>query len=171
MTSLANGLEIHLSIYVKAWIPFYERLQTRTRDFNAPQSFHVDRQGLNKNNPIPHCIWWLLTSNFTGMGMDTLVSKEMVRVDDYTVKFVLNQPEALFVANLANGLASIFQKEQADVDESVYALKNWILTSWHRSLSKSSVSTRFLWSAYIQRLKTNWKRQSENRSVLVSLSP
>jgi dipeptide transport system substrate-binding protein len=48
------------------------------------------------------------------MGMDTLI-KEMVRVDDYTVKFVLNQPEAPFVANLAMDFASIFSKEQADV--------------------------------------------------------
>jgi dipeptide transport system substrate-binding protein len=50
---------------------------------------------------------------FNGMSMPDLL-KEIVKVDDMTVKFVLTRPEAPMIANLAMDFASIMSKEYAD---------------------------------------------------------
>ena len=50
---------------------------------------------------------------FNGMSMPDLL-KEIVKVDDYTVKFVLNRPEAPMIADLAMDFASIQSAEYAD---------------------------------------------------------
>src|SRR3546814_14350871 len=42
------------------------------------------------------------------------LNKDIVKVDDYTVKFVLNRPEAPMIANLAMDFASILSAEYAD---------------------------------------------------------
>jgi dipeptide transport system substrate-binding protein len=47
------------------------------------------------------------------MGMPKLL-KSVDKVDDYTVRFTLNQPEAPFLANLAMMFASVQSKEYAD---------------------------------------------------------
>ena len=47
------------------------------------------------------------------MGLPELI-KSIEKVDDLTVKFTLNQPEAPFLANLAMDFASIMSKEYAD---------------------------------------------------------
>tara|TARA_R110002012_G_scaffold9835_6_gene45695 strand:+ start:12324 stop:13916 length:1593 start_codon:yes stop_codon:yes gene_type:complete len=83
-----------------------------TRDFNADDViFTFDRQG-NENNPY-HTVSGGSYEYFNGMGMDSLI-EEIVKIDDYTVKFILSKPEAPFIANLAMDFASIFSKEQAD---------------------------------------------------------
>ena len=50
------------------------------------------------------------------MEMPSLI-KDIVKVDDYTVKFVLTRPEAPFLANIAMPFASIVSEEYADVLE------------------------------------------------------
>jgi dipeptide transport system substrate-binding protein len=50
---------------------------------------------------------------FKGMEMDAMI-KDIQKVDDYTVKFVLNQPAAPFLANLAMSFAVVLSKEYAD---------------------------------------------------------
>ena len=50
---------------------------------------------------------------FQGMDMPNLI-KAVEKVDDMTVKFVLNKPEAPFLANLGMDFASIFSAEYAD---------------------------------------------------------
>ncbi len=50
---------------------------------------------------------------FNAMSMPDLI-KDIEKVDDYTVKFVLTRPEAPMLANLAMDFASIFSKEYAD---------------------------------------------------------
>jgi len=47
------------------------------------------------------------------MDMDNIV-KDIVKVDNYTVKFILKKPEAPFIANLAMDFASILCKTYAD---------------------------------------------------------
>ncbi len=47
------------------------------------------------------------------MGFPDLI-KSIDKVDDLTVKFTLNQPEAPFLADLAMDFASIMSKEYAD---------------------------------------------------------
>ena len=47
------------------------------------------------------------------MGFPDLL-KEVVKVDDLTVKFVLNKPEVAFLPDLGMDFASILSKEYAD---------------------------------------------------------
>ncbi len=50
---------------------------------------------------------------FEAMSMPAIL-KEVVKVDDNTVKFVLNEPNAPFLADLGMDFASIQSKEYAD---------------------------------------------------------
>ncbi|MDN5787588.1 ABC transporter substrate-binding protein [Pseudorhodobacter sp.] len=85
---------------------------TPTRDFNADDViFTFDRQR-KEDNPyfkVEGGSW----EYFNSMSMPDLI-KEIVKVDDNTVKFVLNRPEAPMIANLAMDFASIVSKEYAD---------------------------------------------------------
>lgn len=82
-----------------------------TRDFNADDvMFMIERQW-KESDP-----YFKVTSQnhsyFTDMGMPKLL-KSVDRVDDYTVKIVINQAEAPFLANLAMPFAGIQSKEYA----------------------------------------------------------
>jgi dipeptide transport system substrate-binding protein len=86
---------------------------TPTRDFNADDViFSYDRQG-NKDNPWHEYIAGVTYEYYTSMEMPSLI-KEIVKVDDNTVKFVLTRPEAPFLADIAMPFASIVSKEYAD---------------------------------------------------------
>ncbi|KZK94864.1 MULTISPECIES: ABC transporter substrate-binding protein [unclassified Pseudovibrio] len=85
---------------------------TPTRDFNADDViFSFDRQG-NKENPY-FSVSGGNYEYFNAMSMPDLI-KEIVKVDDYTVKFVLTRPEAPMIANLAMDFASIHSAEYAE---------------------------------------------------------
>lgn len=85
---------------------------TPSRDFNADDVvFSFDRQG-NKENPY-HSVSGGNYEFFNGMSMPDLIT-EIVKVDDYTVKFVLARPEAPMIANLAMDFASIHSAEYAE---------------------------------------------------------
>jgi dipeptide transport system substrate-binding protein len=84
---------------------------TPSRDFNADDVlFMVERQW-KENDP-----YFKVTSSnhayFGDMGMPDLI-KSVDKVDEYTVKFVLNNPEAPFLSNLAMQFAGIQSKEYA----------------------------------------------------------
>ncbi len=86
---------------------------TPTRDFNADDVvFSFDRQG-NPENPWHQYIAGVTYEYYTSMEMPALI-KSVEKIDDYTVKFVLNRPEAPFMANIAMPFASIISKEYAD---------------------------------------------------------
>ncbi|MEP3276149.1 MAG: ABC transporter substrate-binding protein [Stappiaceae bacterium] len=86
---------------------------TPTRDFNADDVvFSFERQ-LKKDSPWHEYTAGAAWEYFNGMSMPDLL-KEVAKVDDHTVKFVLNRPEAPMIANLAMDFASIFSKEYAD---------------------------------------------------------
>ncbi len=83
-----------------------------TRDFNADDIlFMIDRQW-REDNP-----YFKVTSPnhsyFNDMGLPKLL-KSVEKVDDHTVKFTLNKPEAPFLANLAMQYAGVQSKEYAD---------------------------------------------------------
>ena len=85
---------------------------TPTRDLNADDVvFSFERQ-LKKDDP-----WYSYGGGnweyFASMSMPDLI-KSIEKVDDQTVKMVLNRPEAPMVANLAMDFASIVSKEYAD---------------------------------------------------------
>lgn len=86
---------------------------TPTRDFNADDViFSFDRMR-NKDNPWHAYTAGITYEYFDSMEMGTLI-KDIVKVDDNTVKFVLNRPEAPFLANISMPFASIISKEYTD---------------------------------------------------------
>src|SRR5262252_1935617 len=83
-----------------------------TRDMNADDIiFSIERQW-KESNP-----YFKVTSSnhtyFNDMGLPKLL-KSVEKVDDYTVKITLNQPEAPFLSDLAMPFAAIQSKEYAD---------------------------------------------------------
>ncbi|MCG8596564.1 MAG: ABC transporter substrate-binding protein [Kiloniellales bacterium] len=85
---------------------------TPSRDFNADDVLFSFLRQLRKDHPY-HAISGGSYEYFNSMSMPDLL-KDVVKVDDYTVKFVLNRPEAPMIANLGMDFASIFSAEYAD---------------------------------------------------------
>ena len=85
---------------------------TPSRDFNADDViFSFDRQRLD-DHPM-HGASGGTWEYFDAMSMTTLI-KDIVKVDDHTVKFVLTRPEAPMIANLAMDFASIQSAEYGE---------------------------------------------------------
>lgn len=86
---------------------------TPSRDLNADDViFSLERQ-LKADHPWNQYVAGTSWEYAAGMGFPELI-KSIEKVDDLTVKFVLNRPEAPFIANLAMPFASIVSKEYAD---------------------------------------------------------
>ena len=86
---------------------------TPTRELNADDVvFSFDRQQSSENsfNQYVEGASW---EYYNSMSMPDIV-KSIDKVDDMTVKFVLNPPYAPFIANMAMDFASIVSKEYAD---------------------------------------------------------
>ncbi len=86
---------------------------TPTRELNADDVIFTFERQLKADNPwhqyVPGGTW----EYFAGMGFPELISS-IEKVDDLTVKFVLKNKEAPFLANVAMPFASIMSKEYAD---------------------------------------------------------
>ena len=86
---------------------------TPTRTLNADDVIYSFERQLKSDNPwnqyVPGASW----EYASGMGFPDLI-KSIEKVDDLTVKFTLNRPEAPFLADLAMDFASIMSKEYAD---------------------------------------------------------
>jgi len=85
---------------------------TPTRDFNAEDVVFSFLRQLRKDHPY-HAVSGGSYEYFNGMSMPDLL-KDVVKVDDHTVKFILNRPEAPMIANLGMDFASILSAEYAD---------------------------------------------------------
>ncbi|MHA3978083.1 ABC transporter substrate-binding protein [Halovulum sp. GXIMD14794] len=85
---------------------------TPSRDFNADDVIFTFERQLKDDHPY-HEVSGGTWEYFDGMSMPDLLAS-IEKVDDYTVKFVLNRPEAPFVANMAMDFASILSAEYAD---------------------------------------------------------
>ena len=83
-----------------------------TRNFNADDVLFMFERQWKEANP-----YFKVTSPnhsyFMDMGMDKLL-KSVDKVDDNTVKVVINKPEAPFLSNLAMQFAGVQSKEYAD---------------------------------------------------------
>lgn len=86
---------------------------TPSRDFNADDVIFSFERQLDAENAYNQYVEGASWEYFNGMSMPDLI-KSIEKVDDMTVKFVLNRAEAPFVANLAMDFASIVSKEYAD---------------------------------------------------------
>ncbi len=99
--TLRKGVKFHKTSYFSP-----------SRDFNADDViFSINRQRLPEN-PY-HKVGGGNYDYFEGMEMASII-KDVVKVDDYTVRLELNRPEAPFLANMAMGFMSILSKEYAD---------------------------------------------------------
>ena len=107
----ADGLEY--TFHLRKGVKFHTTKEfTPSRDFNADDIVFTFQRQLNKEHPF-HKVSNGTYEYFEGMSMPDLL-KDVVKVDEYTVKFVLNRPEAPMIANLAMDFASVFSKEYAD---------------------------------------------------------
>jgi dipeptide transport system substrate-binding protein len=86
---------------------------TPTRELNADDVIFSFERQWKEDHPYFAYAAGVSWEYFNSMSMGALL-KEIVKVDDMTVKFVLNRPEAPFIANLAMDFASILSKEYAD---------------------------------------------------------
>jgi dipeptide transport system substrate-binding protein len=82
-----------------------------SRDFNADDVLFMIERQWKEDDP-----YYKVTSSnhafFADMGMPKLL-KSVEKVDEYTVKITLNQPEAPFLANLAMPFSGVQSKEYA----------------------------------------------------------
>jgi dipeptide transport system substrate-binding protein len=101
------------TFHLRKGVKFHSSKQfTPTRDFNADDVVFTFKRQLDKNHPY-HKISGGQYEYFNSMSLpDTL--KDIVKVDDYTVKFLLNHPDAPMIANLAMDFASIQSAEYGD---------------------------------------------------------
>lgn len=98
---LRKGVKFHTTEYFKP-----------TRDFNADDVVFTFDRMLNKSNPL-NKVGGGIYEYFDSADMGKLL-KEVKKVDDLTVQFVLNRQEAPFLANIAMDFAGITSKEYAD---------------------------------------------------------
>ena len=85
---------------------------TPSRDFNADDVLYSFNRQYDTNHP-DHKLSGGSYEYFNGMDMPALISN-IEKLDDYTVRFTLNKPEAPFIANLGMDFASIMSAEYAD---------------------------------------------------------
>lgn len=99
--NLRKGVKYHKTKYF-----------TPSREFNADDVlFSFNRMRL-KENPF-HAVGGGAYEYFEGMEMSKVI-KDIKKLGPYKVQFVLNRPEAPFLANLAMDFASIISKEYGD---------------------------------------------------------
>ncbi|MBL1241437.1 MAG: ABC transporter substrate-binding protein [OCS116 cluster bacterium] len=116
-----DGLE--LTFKLRAGVKFHSTdYFTPTRDLNADDVIFSFTRQMDENNAYyknANGAW----EYFNAMDMSNLI-KDIVRVDDMTVKFVLDHPEAPIVANFAMAFAGIQSAEYAAAGEAAGNLDN-----------------------------------------------
>lgn len=85
---------------------------TPTREMNADDVLFSVNRMFDANNSY-HKVGGGNYEYFNGMDMGGIL-KEVKKLDDYKVQFVLNKPEAPFLANVAMSFMSVLSKEYAD---------------------------------------------------------
>ncbi|WP_417336784.1 ABC transporter substrate-binding protein [Halobacteriovorax marinus] len=98
---LRKGVKFHATKYF-----------TPTREMNADDViFSFDRMR-DESNPY-YKVSGGTYEYFNGMDMGNLI-KDIIKVDEHTVKITLTKPEAPFLANMAMSFMSVLSKEYAD---------------------------------------------------------
>ena len=85
---------------------------TPSREFNADDVIYSFMRQLDPNHP-DHKLSGGTYEYFNSMGMPDLI-ESIEKVDDMTVRFTLNKPEAPFIANMGMDFASILSAEYAE---------------------------------------------------------
>ncbi|MGH6925668.1 MAG: ABC transporter substrate-binding protein, partial [Propylenella sp.] len=86
---------------------------TPSRDFNADDVVFTFERQLKADHPWHQYVQGASWEYFNSMALPTNL-KSVEKVDDATVKFTLNKPDATFFVGLAMDFASVLSKEYAD---------------------------------------------------------
>lgn len=106
-----DGLEY--TFHLRKGVKFHPSASFKpSRDFNADDVLFSFERMRDKKHPY-HAVGGGNYEYFDSMEMGVLI-KEIKKIDDFTVRFVLTRPEAPFLADLAMDFASILSKEYAD---------------------------------------------------------
>jgi dipeptide transport system substrate-binding protein len=106
-----DGLEY--TFHLRENVPFHTTANfTPSRPFNADDVIYSFERQWKSDHPY-HSVGGATYEYFNSMGLQDLLSS-IEKVDDQTVKFVLNEPEAPFIANMGMDFASILSAEYAD---------------------------------------------------------
>ena len=106
-----KGLEY--TFYLRKNVSFHTTSYfTPTRSLNADDVFFSFQRQKDKKHPY-HNVNNAIYRYFKSMNMDKVI-KDIIKIDDYKVKFILRRVEASFLKNLAMDFASILSKEYAD---------------------------------------------------------
>ena len=106
-----DGLEY--TFHLRKGVKFHTTKNfTPSREFNADDVVFSFMRQHDKAHPF-HGVSGGSYEYYNSMSMPDLI-KEIQKVDDHTVKFVLTKPEAPMLANLAMDFASILSAEYAD---------------------------------------------------------
>ncbi|WAB95437.1 ABC transporter substrate-binding protein [Pseudomonas citronellolis] len=97
---LRHGVKFHTTDYFKP-----------SREFNADDVVFTFERMLNKNQPFRKA-YPTEFPYFTDMGLDRNIAR-VEKLDDYSVRFVLNEVDAAFIQNLAMSFAAIQSAEYA----------------------------------------------------------
>ncbi len=97
---LRKGVKFHSTDYFKP-----------TREFNADDVLFTFQRMLDKDHPFRKA-YPSEFPYFTDMGLDKTIAK-VEKVDEHTVRFVLNNVDAAFIQNLAMNFAAIHSAEYA----------------------------------------------------------
>lgn len=107
-----DGLEY--TFHIRKGVKFHTtRYFTPSRELNADDVMFTFERAQNPQHPWHRYMAGVSYQYYDSMGLPELI-KDIVKVDDYTVKFVLNHPEAPFLADIAMAFASVNSKEYAD---------------------------------------------------------
>jgi dipeptide transport system substrate-binding protein len=94
-------------------VPFHKtKYFTPSRTLNADDVIYSFGRMRNKEHPL-HKLGTVTFDYWNGMNMGGII-KDIKKIDDYTISFTLNKPEAPFLANLAMGFMSVLSKEYAE---------------------------------------------------------
>ncbi|MGF1608967.1 MAG: ABC transporter substrate-binding protein [Kiloniellales bacterium] len=106
-----DGLEY--TFHLRKGVKFHTTANfTSSRDFNADDVIFSFERQWKEDHPY-HAVAGSTYEYFDSMGMPDLL-KAVEKIDDHTVKFVLNQPESPFIANMGMDFASIHSVEYAE---------------------------------------------------------
>src|SRR5262245_2302367 len=104
---------LNYTFHLRKGVKFHARgAFTPSRDFNADDVITTFNRMWKADDPYSKVSGGAY-DYFNDMGMPDII-KSIEKVDDYTVKFGLNVPEAPFVADLAMDFAAIHSKEYMD---------------------------------------------------------
>jgi len=121
-TEIVPGLALHWEIsddglaytfHLREKVSFHStNYFTPSRHFNADDVLYSFNRQRDSTSP-----WYKVSGGvykyYNDMGFNSLI-RDVIKLDDYRIKIVLNKPDSPFLSNMAMDFASILSKEYAD---------------------------------------------------------